>query len=131
MLYAILCYNDDRDVFSWSKEKDDAVMENLQGVHDRLGALGKLGPAIRLESVNAARTYRKTPAGVIDGPFAETKEQLLGFYMVDVADMDEALDIARQLSEANPGLGCYEIRPVMLYQPGKDIGLVERAWEPA
>ena len=65
MLYAILCYNDDADVFSWSKEKDDAVMERLQVVHDRLEGLGQLGPSLRLESVNTARTYRKTPAGVM------------------------------------------------------------------
>lgn len=127
MLYAILCYNDDSDVFSWSKEKDDAIMERLQGVHNRLEAKGQLGPALRLESVNTARTYRKTPAGVMDGPFAETKEQLLGFYLVDVADMDAALDIARQLTEANPGLGCYEIRPIRLYVPGKTIAATEMA----
>jgi hypothetical protein len=131
MLYAILCYNDDRDVFSWSKEKDEEVMERLQVVHGGLEAQGKLGPALRLESVNTARTYRKTPAGVMDGPFAETKEQLLGFYTVDVATMDEALEIARQLSEANPGLGCYEVRPVKLYVPGKEIGPTEAMAEPA
>ncbi len=118
MLYAILCYNDDRDVFSWTQEKDDAVMAALQVVHDRLEAHGELGPSLRLDSVNTARTYRKTPAGVMDGPFAETKEQLLGFYIVDVADMDAAIDITRQLSEANPGLGCYEVRPVKLFLPG-------------
>jgi hypothetical protein len=131
MLYAILCYNDDRDVFSWSKEKDDEVMGRLQVVHDRLEAQGKLGPALRLESVKTARTYRKTPAGVMDGPFAETKEQLLGFYTVDVGSMDEALEIARQLSDANPGLGCYEVRPIRLYVPGKTLEADRREVETA
>jgi hypothetical protein len=67
---------------------------------------------------------------VKDGPFAETKEQLLGFYVVDVAGMDEALGVARDLSEANPGLGCYEIRPLKLYLPGGKIDasqVLERA----
>ena len=54
---------------------------------------------------------------VIDGPFAETKEQLLGFYVVDCDDLDEALGFARDLAKANPG-GAYEIRPVRLFLPG-------------
>jgi hypothetical protein len=54
---------------------------------------------------------------VLDGPFAETKEQLLGFYVVDCKNLDEALDVARDLGAANPG-GAYEIRPVGLFTPG-------------
>jgi hypothetical protein len=54
---------------------------------------------------------------VIDGPFAETKEQLLGFFIIDCASLEEALGIARDLGEANPG-GAYEIRPVAAYWPG-------------
>jgi hypothetical protein len=53
---------------------------------------------------------------VIDGPFAETKEQLLGFYVIDVPDLEAALDVARQLSAANP-TSVYEIRPIALYVP--------------
>jgi hypothetical protein len=55
---------------------------------------------------------------VIDGPFAETKEQLLGFFIIDCASLDEALGIARDLAEANPG-GAYEIRPVSMFWPGR------------
>jgi len=54
---------------------------------------------------------------VIDGPFAETKEQLLGFYVIDCANLDEALAITRELGAANPG-GAYEIRPISLFLPG-------------
>ena len=54
---------------------------------------------------------------VVDGPFAETKEQLLGFYIVDVETLEEGLQFARELTEANPG-GAYELRPVGLYLPG-------------
>ncbi len=53
---------------------------------------------------------------VIDGPYAETKEQLLGFYVVDCKNLDEALDVARDLGAANPG-GAYEIRPVGVLNP--------------
>ena len=49
---------------------------------------------------------------MIDGPFAETKEQLLGFYIVDCTSLDQAIETARELAVANPGTGSYEIRPV-------------------
>jgi hypothetical protein len=54
---------------------------------------------------------------VIDGPYAETKEALLGLYILDCDDLEEALGIARDLAKANPG-GAYEIRPLRLYLPG-------------
>ena len=54
---------------------------------------------------------------VIDGPFAETKEQLLGFYVVDCESLDGALQVAKDLGKANPG-GSYEIRPIAMFQPG-------------
>ncbi|HEY3778109.1 MAG TPA: YciI family protein [Rhizomicrobium sp.] len=118
MLYALLCYNDEDVVWSWSKEEDEAVMARLRVVHERLTSSGKMGPSLRLLPTTSATTLRKSqePPLVIDGPFAETKEQLLGFYIVDVAGLDEALDIARELAAANP-CGAYEIRPVALYNP--------------
>jgi len=54
---------------------------------------------------------------VLDGPFAETKEQLLGFYIIEAKDLDDALEVARDLGRANPG-GSYEIRPVGVFRPG-------------
>jgi hypothetical protein len=115
MLYAILCYNDEDTVWSWTKEEDAAVMGRLAVVRQRLA--GKMGPSARLLPTTAATTLRKSPEPiVIDGPFAETKEQLLGFYVIDVENLEEALDVARQLGAANPG-GAYEIRPIALYQP--------------
>ena len=47
-----------------------------------------------------------------------TKEQLLGFYIVEADNLDGAIEIARDLARANPGLGAYEIRPVGLFKPG-------------
>jgi hypothetical protein len=90
-------------------------MGRLAVVRQRLA--GKMGPSARLLPTTAATTLRKSPEPiVIDGPFAETKEQLLGFYVIDVENLEEALDVARQLGAANPG-GAYEIRPIALYQP--------------
>jgi hypothetical protein len=118
MLYAILCYHDEDVVGAWSKDQDAEVMKKLAVVQDKLTRQGKLGPVARLLPTTAATTLRKeNPPVVIDGPFAETKEQLLGFYLVDCKNLDEALDVARDLGEANPG-GAYEIRPVGLFAPG-------------
>ena len=118
MLYALLCYNSEEMVFAWSKEEDDAVMAKLGKVHDRLAAQHKLGPSLRLMPTTAATTLRKSdPPLVIDGPYAETKEQLLGFYVLDCENLEEALGIARELGVANPG-GAYEIRPLRLFVPG-------------
>lgn len=121
MLYAILCYHSEDAVGSWSKEEDDAVMAKLARVQAKLAEQGKLGPVARLLPTTAAVTLRKDqePALVIDGPFAETKEQLLGFYLIDCTSMDEALEIARELGVANPG-GAYEIRPVGYFTNGRD-----------
>ena len=97
MLYAILCYNYEDVVCSWSKEEDDAVMAKLDVVHERLAKAGKLGPVVRLMPTTAATTLRKDqePPLVIDGPFAETKEQLLGFYR-------RRLRVARRGARASP-----------------------------
>jgi len=118
MLYAILCYHDEDMVGSWSKEHDAEVMKKLAVVHGKLAQQGRLGPVARLLPTTAATTLRKDdPPLVLDGPFAETKEQLLGFYLVDCKNLDEALDVARDLGAANPG-GAYEIRPVGTFIPG-------------
>ena len=129
MLYALLCYNSEEAVVSWSKEEDAAVMAKLAAVNDRLAREKKLGPVARLMQTTAATTLRKSgknrglEAGdeaplVLDGPFAETKEQLLGFFVVDCANLEEALAIARELGAANPG-GAYEIRPIALSCPAR------------
>ena len=82
MLYAILCYHDEDTVGSWTAEQDAAVMAKLSAVQGKLSKLGRLGPVARLLPTTSATTLRKEyPPLVIDGPFAETKEQLLGFYV--------------------------------------------------
>jgi hypothetical protein len=118
MLYAILCYHDEDSVGSWTAEQDAAVMGKLAVAQQKLAKEGRLGPVARLLPTTSATTLRKEdPPLVIDGPFAETKEQLLGFYVVDCKNLDEALEFARDLGRANPG-GAYEIRPVGLLNPG-------------
>jgi hypothetical protein len=119
MLYAFLCYNNEDAVFSWGQAEDDAVMAALGAVQAPLAKAGRLGPTARLMPTTAATTLRKNtdPPTVLDGPYAETKEQLLGFYVIDCEDLEAALTVARDLAKANPG-GAYEVRPVRMFAPG-------------
>jgi len=86
-------------------------------------ALTKAGAGMasgeRLKPSSAATTVRQQDGktAVLDGPYAETKEQLLGFNIVDCSNLDDALDVARDLGAANPG-GAYEVRPVGVFRPG-------------
>jgi hypothetical protein len=126
MFYAILAYHVEADVLSWTAAEDAAVMAGLSQVHEHLKKDRQLGPAARLDATRKARTLRGAGDGiVIDGPFAETKEQLLGFYIVDCASDDAAVDAARKLRRANPG-AVYEIRPIMLYLPGSELATTDR-----
>jgi hypothetical protein len=117
MRYAILCYHDEDVVGSWTKEEDDAVLAKRTVTTRKLAEQGKLGPVVRLMPTTAATTVRsgREPL-VIDGPFAETKEQLLGFYIVDCATLEEAIAAAKELGHGETG--AFEIRPLRLFNPG-------------
>lgn len=138
MFYCILCYNLESEIQAWSREKEAAVMAKREVVTHRLAAAGRLGPVGRLMPTTTAVTLRAgrdhspratpaaelaapggaSPALVLDGPFAETKEQLLGFYVVDCASLEEALEVARGLVGET---GALEVRPFIRFFPG--IGL--------
>ena len=119
MLYAILAYHVEEDVTSLTPDEDAALMIDLNRIHDRLLREGRMGPA--------ACVLRGWGNGVVvDGPFTETKEQLLGFYVIDCADREAAIAAARDLRRVNPG-AMYEIRPVWLYRPGVPFPLTEQA----
>jgi hypothetical protein len=122
MIYAILAYHVETDVMSWTPEQDAGVMDQLRKTREKLNdTTTPLGPTARLGFTGKARTLRGPGQGiVIDGPFAETKEQLLGLYLLDCADDDAAVEVARTLRRANPG-AVYEIRPVVKYLPGADL----------
>jgi len=119
MLYAILCYDSEEVVGAWTKEQDDAAMARLGVVQDGLKAAGKLGPVARLRPTTAAKTLRKGDSPVVlDGPFAETKEQLLGFFVVECASMEQAIETAKELGKASSSASSYEIRPISLFDGG-------------
>jgi hypothetical protein len=118
MLYALLAYHVETEVASWTREEDEALMADLNKIHDRLTAEGQMGPAARLDYTASACTLRG--GEVFDGPFAETKEQMLGIYLLDLPDREAVLAAARELQAVNPG-AVYEIRPVHFHLPGAAI----------
>jgi hypothetical protein len=122
MLYAVLCYHSEDVVTSWSPDQEQAVMDKLGAVEAKLANAGRLGPVARLMPTTAATTLRKDqdPPLVIDGPFAETKEQLLGFFIIDCSDLTEAIATASELARANPG-GAYELRPVSMLRSNRSF----------
>ena len=121
MYYAILAYHTAGVVESWSEEEDAALMSDLLQVHDRFVQQKSFGPAARLGPVEGAVTLRGKGEGIVtDGPFAETKEQLLGLYVVDFPTIEAAIAAARDLRRSNP-TAIYEIRPIALYVPGATL----------
>ncbi|WP_041164043.1 YciI family protein [Mesorhizobium opportunistum] len=115
MFYAILAYHVEDAIKALTPQEDAALMTDLLKIHERLYADGSLGPSARLGATQSACTLRD--GLIVDGPFAETKEQLLGLYVVDCPTRDDAIAIAREFRRVNP-TAVYEIRPVPLYLPG-------------
>lgn len=110
MRYMLLIYGEDR-VLSDS-EREACYDESTQLCH-RLQAKGQFISASPLQSV-ATATSLKIRDGhrlVTDGPFAETREQLGGYFMIEAKDLDEAIKIAEQIPAAK--WGTVEIRPVV------------------
>ena len=103
-------------------EVEDHISRHLR-IHEQLAAKNKLGPVVRLMPTGTARQLRTAGAPtVVDGPFAETKEQLLGFYVVDCESEAEAMAIARSLPSVNT---IFEVRPVQLFFPGSGLPKTE------
>jgi hypothetical protein len=114
--YAILAYHEEPKISAMTPGEDAALMANLLDIQGRKVEEGSLGPQVRLGATKDAFTLRARGM-VIDGPFAETKEHLLGLYVIDCETRDEVIAFARELQQVNP-TAVYEIRPVLLYVPG-------------
>ena len=105
MKYLCLVYLDE-------KRLNELPDEDCVAYDASIRASGKCIASEALESVQTATTVRVREGriAVTDGPFAETKEQLAGFYMVDARDLDEAIQIASKIPPAR--VGCIEVRPI-------------------
>ena len=86
--------------------------DECQAYADRVRASGRMLAAEALQGVSTATTVRLRGGqmSVTDGPFAETREQLAGFYLIDAQDLNEAINVAAQIPAAR--VGCVEVRPV-------------------
>lgn len=118
MLYAVLCYHDEAEVESWSAEQDAAVVAKRGAVAKERLRPEQMGPVLRLVPTSAATTIRSSGKGelVLDGPFAETKEQLLGLYVVECDTLDEAIELAREMKRGEGG--AFEVRPLRVFRQG-------------
>lgn len=122
MLYSVLIYDSEAVVGALPKAQLDTLIARHERVQEQLAAEGKLGPVVRLMPTTTATTlHRGAEHMILDGPFAETKEQLLGFYIVDCATMEEAQDAARLIGTACEA-HTLEIRPLALYYPNSASG---------
>ena len=121
MLYALLCYNNEAAVCGLSKEEDEAMMVRVRAAEDKIAARSTFGPRLRLMPTTAA-TFVKAgqDPGVLDGPFAETKEQLLGFWVVDCASLEDAIVAAKHLARERE-FGGIEVRPISAYSPSTEV----------
>lgn len=116
MLFALLCYG------SEAASADEATVRAVIGRHkvteNCLAAEGQLGPNLRLMPTTAAVTVRSgTKLSVLDGPFSETKEVLLGLWIFDCKNLDEAIGLAQEFASHQAG-GALELRPICEYDPG-------------
>ena len=110
MKYMLLVYGNEQ---AWDEaEREQCYKDSAQVAHD-LRAAGRDAVAAPLHPVATATSVRVREGErlVTDGPFAETREQLGGYFIVDVRDLDEAIAIAGRLPSAR--LGTIEIRPIM------------------
>jgi hypothetical protein len=117
MLYSILIYGDEARVREWTPEEETEVMGRHAQLRRELTAAGRLGPVMRLspDGTRVVRRY-KDRQQVIDGPYAETKEQLMGIYVIDCPSFDDALAATEQLRFDT---GVFEIRPLVTMECGK------------
>jgi len=112
MKFLLMIYNDDSLVDKLQDGQYDTMMRGCFEHADELRASGCLIDSQQLESPATAKSVRirNGKMTVLDGPFAETKEMLGGFNLIEAADMDEAVRIAAEFPWTKTG--CVEIRPV-------------------
>ena len=113
MKYVCLIYDEEKKAAAMSKAEGDAVMGEYFAFTEGIKKSGQYVGGEALQPVQSATTVRVRDGKMLttDGPFAETKEQLGGFYLITANDLDEALQVASKIPSAR--LGSVEVRPVV------------------
>ena len=112
MKYLLLCCHDEKKFDSMSKRECDAVMEETVAYCEALKKSGQLLGVEQLEPIKTALSVRvrNGKLSVTDGPFAETKEQLGGYFLISARDLNEAIQVASKFPSVR--FGTMEVRPV-------------------
>src|SRR5687767_5315233 len=112
MKYLLMCCHEEKSLDGMSKSEFDALMDETSAYCEALQKSGHLIVAEPLEPVQTAMTVqvRNGKVSVTDGPFAETKEQIGGFFLINARDLNEAIQVASRI----PGtrFGSVEVRPI-------------------
>ncbi len=124
MKYLLLIYDDESTWAKMSQEESQSIMGEYFDYSEKVFGAGVAKAGDALQPTSAATTVRVREGQTVttDGPFAETKEQLGGYYLVDVEDLDEAIQWAARIPSAR--IGSIEVRPVMEFPevPGAGEG---------
>lgn len=117
MQYMLLIYSDPAMEPAYGSKEFDAMMGGYFTLNETMKADGVLRAGEALRGVETATSVRQRGGKVetMDGPFAETKEHLGGYYVIDVPDLDTALKYAAMIPSV--GFGTVEVRPLMNYNP--------------
>lgn len=115
MQYMLLIYNDPSREPAYGTPEFDAMMSGFFAANERMKADGVMRAGEALKGVETATSLRIKSGKVetMDGPFAETREHLGGYYVIEVADLDAALTYAALIPSAH--FGTVEVRPLMNY----------------
>ena len=115
MQYMLLIYDTEGSMGAMTADQRNAFMGEYGAYTEGLRAAGKFvaGDALQPTATATSVRVRDGQRLVTDGPFAETKEQLGGYYLIEAASLDDALDWAAKVPSAR--LGTVEVRPVMVY----------------
>lgn len=117
MNYMLLIYNDPAREPAYGTPEFQAMMGGFFALNERMKADGVLRGGEGLQGVETATSLRIQGGKVetMDGPFAETREHLGGYYLIEVPDLDAALKYAALVPSAS--FGTIEVRPLMDYNP--------------
>ncbi|MDQ2784362.1 MAG: YciI family protein [Chloroflexota bacterium] len=117
MKYLCLVYHKEAEIEALPASAYDALVNDVLDYREELRRGGHYIASNGLESVQSATTVRVRggKVSITDGPFAETKEQLGGFYLIDARDLNEAIRLAAKMPPAR--VGCIEVRPIKEFAP--------------
>ncbi|HET7251066.1 MAG TPA: YciI family protein [Gemmatimonadales bacterium] len=115
MKYLCLIYEDEKKVATMAKSEADAFTGEYFAFTDGIRKSGHYVAGEALQPVGTATTVRvrNGKMSATDGPFAETKEQLGGFYLINAKDLNDAIQVASKIPSAR--LGSIEVRPIMTF----------------